>query len=162
MKYAIIFNTKSGITEDCANEIKKGLKGEGDIINLSKKNKVNLDNYSLIVIGTPIYAGQINRKIKKLCIKNEEILRNKEIAFYTCGLSKDEDAYNYLIKSIPINLKEKAIIISHFGGELRPNKLRFPFNIIAKKIMQNSNETYKINKDNIDKYINGINTIKIV
>lgn len=156
MKILIVYATKSGTTEDCAKEIKKELNQDVDLINLNSKYVNNINNYDVIIIGTPIYAGNINSKVKSFCTRNIEKLKSKNLYFYTCGLSTDEEAFKYLSNSISKELIDKSKKISHFGGELRPEKLGIFLGFIASKMLESSKEKYKVNASKITSFVNTV------
>ena len=63
MKTLIIYASKTGTTEKCAKEINRQLK-DSKIVNILNQNE-DINKYDLIVIGTPIRMGMIDKKIKK-------------------------------------------------------------------------------------------------
>lgn len=156
MKVLIVYGTKSGTTEKCVNELKKELNQEVELINLKKNNKINLNDYSFVVIGTPIYAGMIDSKVVKFCKNNEEILKNMDIAFYTCGLGDDNESLEALRKKISVFLLDKAKIISNFHGELHPENQGFFLRGITKVMLKTAKEKYVINYSKIKDFASKI------
>lgn len=155
MKTLIVYYSKTGVTEDCAKELSKLIKGETELVNIKNKDKLNFDDYNSIVIGTSIYAGNINGKIKKLCTQNRDILMNKPLGIFTCGLSTDSEALTFLEKGIGVGLIQHAKVIAHFRGELRMDKLNFLFRFIIKKVMESKGgkqTDFKIDRDKIKEF----------
>ena len=68
MKTLIIYASKTGTTEKCAKEINRQLKDSKVINILNQKEDIN--RYDLIVVGTPVRMGMINKEIKKFLISN--------------------------------------------------------------------------------------------
>jgi menaquinone-dependent protoporphyrinogen oxidase len=63
VKTLIIYASKTGTTEKCAKDIEKQLENS-TAVNISTKNE-DIIKYDLIIIGTPIRMGIIDKKIKK-------------------------------------------------------------------------------------------------
>jgi flavodoxin len=60
----------------------------------------NADEYNLIIIGTPVWAGSFAPPIKTFLGEND--LKNKKIALYACNSGGDADkCFNKLKKEIP-------------------------------------------------------------
>lgn len=151
-KILIVYGTKTGTTEECTNILYKKIKGDIDVINLRDKHDFDLDNYDYIIIGTPIYAGMINTRVKNFCFIYEDILVHKKLAFFTCGLSKPEEALASLSKAISPKLISQAKVVGHFGGELRPDKLKFFMKFVVKQMTKNKTIESKLNKTAIEEF----------
>ncbi len=82
MKTLIVYASKTGTTEKCAKEINRQLK-DSKIVNISYQNE-QIKNYDLIIIGSPIRMGRIDKKIKKFLLNNIEILKLKTVAYFIC------------------------------------------------------------------------------
>jgi menaquinone-dependent protoporphyrinogen IX oxidase len=55
MKKLIVYETKTGTTENCAMKIKADMDFQDvEVINLKAGNKPDLSNYDTIIVGTPI------------------------------------------------------------------------------------------------------------
>ena len=54
-----------------------------NIINILNQNE-DINKYDLIIIGTPIRMGMIDKKIKKFLISNIETLKSKKVAYFIC------------------------------------------------------------------------------
>ena len=76
MKTLIIYASKTGTTEKCAKEINRQLK-DSKIVNILNQNE-DINEYDLIIIGTPIRMGMIDKKIRKFLISNIEDLKTKK------------------------------------------------------------------------------------
>jgi menaquinone-dependent protoporphyrinogen oxidase len=157
MKTLILYGTKAGTTEDCANTIAKKIKGGATVLNIKKIGKLRLDDYSCVIVGTPIYAGMINGKIKKYLANNEKDLNDKILGVYTCGFSKPEEALNSLSTGISENLKSRTKVIMHLGGELRPEKLGFFMRFIIKKMSEGKDTNFKLDTVKINEFCNAMN-----
>lgn len=61
MNTLIIYASKTGTTEKCANQINRQLKNS-KMVNILEQNE-DINRYNLIIIGTPIRMGMIDKKI---------------------------------------------------------------------------------------------------
>lgn len=64
MKTLIIYASKTGTTEKCAQEINRQIK-MSKMVNILNQNE-NISGYDLIIVGTPIRMGMIDKKNKKV------------------------------------------------------------------------------------------------
>ncbi len=152
MKTLIIYASKTGTTKECAYKIKDKLKNS-KIFDINSFNE-DVNNYDLIVVGSPIRIGMIDNKIKKFLIKNKEILKSKKIAFYMCcGFS--ENYQKYFKENFLQELLDIALIYDTFGGQINLDKQKgfdkFIIKLVSKKV--NTYKEVKILNENIDKFI---------
>ena len=83
MKTIIIYSTKTGTTKKCANILAQNLKN-ATTANINTIQNEDIQKYDLIIIGTPIRIGLIDKKIKNFILKNQKILKTKKTAYYIC------------------------------------------------------------------------------
>lgn len=152
MKTLIIYASKTGTTEKCAKELNRRLK-DSKIVNILNQNE-DLTRYDLIVIGTPIRMGMIDKRIKKFLISNIEILKLKKVAYFIC-CGFNENWRIYYQKNIPSFLLDRAIIYDTFGGEMDLSKQKGLDKFITKMVSKNidKNKAIKILNENIDRFI---------
>jgi flavodoxin len=103
MKTVVLYDSKRGVTEECAKKVSESLKC--DNYNLRKHNQINLDNYDLIIIGTPLYAGIPMTSVKKFCNNNVDILKKKKLAFFICGLGEASEMID-IFKTKGVEIKD--------------------------------------------------------
>ena len=77
MRILIVYASKTGTTERCAGIIGQNLK-DVTIINLIAAQNEDIDKYDLIIIGSPIRMGMIDKRVKDFISKNFELLKNKK------------------------------------------------------------------------------------
>ena len=105
-KALILYFSKYGSTKQYSEWIAKELNGE--IISIKNVNENSLKEYDIIILGSGLYAGGI--KGTNIIVKNYEILKNKKLIIFTCGLSnfKNSENVDYVMenikKSIPENI----------------------------------------------------------
>ena len=160
MKTLIIYASKTGTPEKCAKEINRQLK-DSKIVNILNQNE-DINKYDLIVIGTPIRMGMIDKKIKKFLINNIENLKSKKVAYFIC-CGFNENWKSYYEQNIPKDLLDTAIIYDTFGGEMDIQKQKGFDKFITKMVSKNidKNKEIKILNENIDRFIKVLNSEKL-
>ncbi|MFO7843262.1 MAG: flavodoxin domain-containing protein [Bacteroidales bacterium] len=149
MKTAIIYATKHGCTEKCAHTLANELNKNAALINLDTSTDVNLNEFNTIIIGGSIYAGSMNRKIKKFMEKYLEILNTKKTGLFICCMEEGEKAQEQFDNAFPETLRKNAIAHGYFGGEFNFDKMNFFEKAIIKKIAQTDRNVSKIKVNNI-------------
>ena len=152
MKTLIIYASKTGTTEKCAKQINTQLE-DSKMVNILNQDE-DINRYDLIIIGTPIRMGMIDKKIKKLLISNIEALKSKKVAYFIC-CGFNENWKSYYEQNIPKDLLDIAIIYDTFGGEIDRQKQKgfdkFIINMVCKNIEKDKG--IKILNEHIDKFI---------
>jgi menaquinone-dependent protoporphyrinogen oxidase len=162
MKVLIIYATKYGTSEKCAKLLKDKINGEVELVNISKNSEVDLSKYDKVVIGGPIYMGTMQNKITEFCNANIEALKNKKIALFACSMFGGEKGEENMRNSFPNNLKNTAVSMKLFGGELNIDKMKFMDKFITKMVKKATLQSDQIVNegllvDNINKLAEDIN-----
>ena len=157
MKSLIVYATKHGCTERCANKLKKGIKGEVEILNLKKSLKINIDDYDLIVIGGSIHVGKVQKKVKQFCLNNLNLLKEKKIGLFICCMEDGEKASNQFNEAFPEELIKHSYANGIFGGEFNLEKMNSIEKFIVKKIAKVDKSVSKIKEENINEFISELN-----
>lgn len=133
MKTLIIYASKYGYTEDLVKKMIVESNNEFDSININSTNKIDLSKYEGIILGSSIYIGQINRKLKDFVSKNLNVLIEKKISlFLACG---SEENFELQVKNnFPESLVEHASTITYLGGKIQKEKLNFFYKFIISNI----------------------------
>lgn len=121
MRKAIIYQTMTGTVEKCANMLKEQIP-DADLINI-KKDKFNLEDYDMVILGGAYYEGSLSGKIKKLIVKNTNtLLKIPYYIFICCG--SEDDYKEILIKNIGKEIVESAKKVECFGSEIVPDRAK--------------------------------------
>ncbi len=137
MKTLLLYASKTGSTRHCAELIARKFDEKAiDIVDINHVKTVNLDDYDKVVIGTPIYIGKINRKMKRYVFNNQDLLVKKELHFFVCGLALGFEGINMLRKEIPEKLFKHATQVRQLGSEVHLDKLNLFYRAIMKSIME--------------------------
>ncbi|MDD3241587.1 MAG: flavodoxin domain-containing protein [Bacilli bacterium] len=158
MKGLIVYASKTKTTEKCSKILSEEL--DFKMVNIKDK-KPDISNYDVIVIGSYIRMGMIDRQIKKFIIENKEKLLKKKCALYLCcGVQENMDKYFWT--NYPQEILECAILKECFGCSLDVNKLKGIEKFVV-KMMSKKNDTLKekcINEKSIIKFVKTIKEIK--
>lgn len=135
MKVLILYYSRTGRTKKVAEFIKEELKGDiEEIVSLKKRNgffgillsifeslfkrltpvkeiEKDISNYDLVLIGTPIWAGNLSSPIRTFFVKYRDILKNKDIiVFYSYGLKPKKESIDPS-RLIKIDLERLGIVL---------------------------------------------------
>ena len=119
MKILAVYTTKTGTVERCLDELGKNLP-RADIVRAnitSQACEYSIADFDVIVIGSSIRMGKIHKNIKKYIEENMASLKKKKVALFLC-LGFPELFDEYVIKNFSRDIRNSAIGISCFGGEM--------------------------------------------
>lgn len=157
MKTAIIYYSKKGTTQKVAKIISDKLDSQEGLIDLKNKSSFDISTYERIIIGSPIYAGNSHNKVKKFIVSNLNLLLNKEVGLYVCGMERDEAKQREeLERAYPKELIDKAKSKQFLGGEFLFENMNFFEKMIIKKIAKTDKSISEINHQNIDRFVKDI------
>jgi len=133
MKTLIAYSTTLGCTEQCASKLKEEI-GEGvDLYRISRRRKINFDQYSTVIIGGSIHEGMIQHAVRKFCEDNLKTLLKKEVGLFICCVDPGESEDELLKTVYPDELLSHALAKSYFGGELNFKKMNLMQKIMTRK-----------------------------
>lgn len=151
MNTLIVYGTKYGCAEKCANLLAQKLSGKIDIKNLKNTGELDLSQYDSIIIGGSIYVGRIRKEVSDFCIKNIEVLQKKKTGLFICGMQTDAFEAE-LNASFPKDLLESAAAKDCFGGEFILKKVNFFERTIVKMIAKTDKDMLNISEVAIDSF----------
>ncbi|GHT77372.1 flavodoxin [Bacteroidia bacterium] len=159
MKTAIIYTSKHGTTAKVAQMIAGRLTGSQlSIIDLKKVKCPDLNSFDGIVLGTSIYAGTSSKTMQRFCKDNIEVLTQKRLALFVCGMEPDTSKRQQeLTNAYPQELVQHAVSTCFAGGEFQFEKMNFFERAIIKRIAKTDKSISDINSDNIDRFVQEIN-----
>ena len=142
----IIFSSKHGTTEKISQKLKDLLGSEEtDIINLKKDSIPALSKYDRIVIGSSIYMGGINGRIKKFLNQNMNVLLEKETGLFLCCMLKEKFTEQFE-QAFPEVLRGHAKAHMLPGGALIVDEMNFLEKVAVKKVAGVTENQYDINE----------------
>ena len=140
MKTLVVYASKHGATKVGAERIAKGLEGEVQLVSIKDKSDIVLDNYEKVILGTPIYAGMINKDIKSFCEAHMDILKTKKVALYFCCMDSSQ-IENYLKNNFTEEFIKNLTAVESCGGAFYFKKINFFEKFIIKKITESKEKT---------------------
>lgn len=153
MKTVIIYSSKYGCAKDCAEYIKDNTSKNGHIIDINKSSeKINLNEYDTVVIGSSIYVGMASKKIRVFCNENIDELSKKNLGiFLCCGFTGQSS--EYIKNNFPAKLADNAKSVKVFGGEARISKMSFVDKIVMKAATKGNYDDLKIIDNNLKEFV---------
>ena len=149
MQYAILYMSHHGTTLKVAGQLANTFGPEKTrIINLEKQKEIDLSTYDTVIIGGSIHAGQIQKKIKDYCEKNEAELLKKRLGLFICSMSIDKESEDFK-NAFPESLRMHAIASGCFGGELLFEKMNFFEKWIVRSMSGKKENVYNLHQDAI-------------
>lgn len=133
MRTLIIYATKHGATEKCAEKLSNKLEGTVDLLRLKASDSPDLSKYDKVIIGGPIYAGRIQSEISSFCSQNLVQLKNKRLGLFICSIFKDNAEAELSSAFLP-ELWNNASARECFGGELRFSDMNFAEKLITRMV----------------------------
>ena len=152
MKTIILYTTTHGCTKKCVNVLKDQLDDPVDVFNMKKESPADLKEYDTVIIGGSIHAGQIQRRIKTFCQKNETFLKEKKLGLFLCCMEEGETAQQQFDNAYPESLRVHATATGLFGGEFDFDKMGIVAKSIVKKVAKVEESVSKISKESISQF----------
>ena len=133
MKIAIVYATVGGTTRECASLLARELKNhEVELFEIGK-NEPALSDYDAVVLGFPIMMGKAAKSAKNYIKKHSDELKESNTAYYICcGFVDCFD--EYAEKSIPEDMRLRAIDVTCLGGSLDPSRFKGINKFIVKAV----------------------------
>ncbi|MGX6979798.1 flavodoxin domain-containing protein [Vagococcus elongatus] len=157
MKSLIIYSSKYGFTEECVTYLADNFKHDVTVVNINTTSKIDYDEFNWVIIGSPVYVGKTNKKIKVFLEENTDKLATKNLALFVCCMIPG-DAEKYIQDGFPKKIYDSAKYRTNFGGKLQPDKLNFferkLTEIVSKKVDIQPEMLYQ----NMDKLIEFIDS----
>lgn len=160
MKTVILYATKNGATAKCASYLREQVYGDVEIYDKTDIGKIDFSDFDKILIGSPVYAGQIDRDIKKFCEKNTDMLKEKIVGLFISSIEMSPKAIEYIKKGFPKVVYEYSIAQGIFGGELIFSKLNFLARGFLKSMTRAKEDIKCISDERIREFAKKINSFK--
>ena len=121
MKILILYATRGGATEECAQILRRSLHPRHQVVCVNAQQQLpSPEEFDVIVLGSPIQMGKAMKPIKQYMKQNAACLSEKNTAvFFCCGYPRQFE--EYVETQIPRELT-CSLDVHCFGGELKPEK----------------------------------------
>ena len=159
MKTLILYRSKYGASEKCANLIKKELMGKADVIDLESGKCEDIDSYDIILIGGGVYAEKIQSEIIKFVEANKECLHNKKIGVFLC-CKENEKTVEYAKANLPDWLVNGLFLLENTGYEINFERMNFFEKFLLKALFKVKESFSELNYDSIRKIAGKINGLE--
>lgn len=153
MKTLIAYSSKYGCTERCARKLLSLLPGDVELANIQEDQAIDLTGYDQVILGGSIYAGQASKKVRDFCRKNVQALEAKRIGLFLCCFDQGENARQYMERTFPAGLIDRAIAAAFFGWEIHWESMSSFERWIVKKISGIQSEVSKIDEAQILQFV---------
>ena len=125
MKTLIVYGTKYGCTQKCAELLKERLSGEVCLQN-AKSAQGSLKEYDAVFIGGSVYMGKIRGEVSRFYRRHHKELLKKRLGY----TSKETEGF--LETLFPRELLAHAAYVTAVGGEMYYEKM----NLVYRKLFQ--------------------------
>ena len=136
MKVLIIYATRGGASREAAKMLadRIGRRAEVALYDINEAPP-SPNNFDVVVIGGSIRVGKLNKKLKAYIKEHVTTISSMPSAvFICCGISKDFEDYKTM--QLPRQLI-CSLGVEHFGGQLKPDRLKGLDKIIVKIMREN-------------------------
>ncbi len=161
LKTLILYASKTGTTEKCAQKIKSEIP-ESKLINIYE-GTINVEEYDIVIIGSPIRMGMIDKKIKKFLKQHEKDLAKKKVAYFIC-CGFPECMKKYYQENLSSVLLENAIIYTTFGGQMNIEEQKGLDKMIVKMVTKRikGRKEVKVLDENIEKLLQKVKDVMLI
>lgn len=149
MKTGIFYTTEHGTAEKVAEELKKRIGGEVDLIDL-KREKRSIDGYDNVIVGSGIYAGKIAKEMKTFLEKYHPEIMEKYHGVYICSREEGENSKKYLAGNFRFDLLQTSFCTAHLGHGINMEKLGFIKRFLFKTAFKIKEDYTVLNKKEMD------------
>jgi len=153
----IVYASRYGTTAECAHMLSEKIQGTVTLCNLEQTPTVDLTSYETIVVGGPIYAGRLHKRVKQFCRDQEARLLEKRLGLFVCGMEEGEGSNRQLSNNYSPALFERAIVKESFGGQFLFSNMGCFTRKMIKLMSKTDEDVKKLRLDVIDKFAEKIN-----
>lgn len=158
MKTLIAYCSRHGSAEKIAHLLFVEIEnGPVRLLDLSNEQlPENLREYDQVIIGGSIHYGQIQPSVKKFYQRYFDELMHKRLGLYMCYMLEDkaEEEFN---EAYPEELRNHAVALGFFGGELMIDKMNFLEKFVVRRVMKETEPTFHLDETEVDSFINKMN-----
>lgn len=156
MHTLIVYATKHGCTENCAEILARQLGREVKTVNLKKNRLPDLSGFDTIIVGGSIHAGRIQGIIKRFCQNYRDRLMEKRLGLFLCCMEEGDKAQAQFDLAFPDDLKAHAAAKGLLGGVIDFQKMNWLEKAIMKKIAKTDQNIMNIKETEISRFAQSI------
>ena len=149
MSILILYESKTGFTEHCAISLQEHLPGS-DIEDIHN-DTYDLTAYDTILIGAPIYMGEIEHFTQRFFVRHKPKLLKKKLGIFCAGMNKEE--FNHAVQnSLPPDIFYHANIV-HCGGKIDYSTLSIKEKFTIRRRLGIKSDAHIENEDKMAEFI---------
>mgnify|MGYP002628993267 CR=1 FL=1 len=152
MATLIVYMTSHGCVEKAAWMIRDLLPDEVTLVNLENPEVPPMEQFDTVIIGGSIRIGSIQKRIRKFCEKNMDLLLTKRTGLFICCMFEGDTAIAQLHEAYPEALRKHATAFGLFGGELEFEKMNAFERMIIRQVANISVDVSKFNEKAVRKF----------
>ena len=130
MKTLIVYGTRYGCTQKCAELLQERLPGNVRLQN-AKAARGPLQGYDAVIVGGSVYMGKIRPEVSRFCRRHRGELLKKRLGLFACCYTPNETA-GFLETLFPRELLDHAAYAAAVGGEMRYEKM----NVVYRRLFE--------------------------
>lgn len=161
LKTLILYSSRYGTTEKCVKLLASEIKGSVDIVNINKDVLKELQAYDNVIVGGSIYAGTLNKEVKKYIEDNAGLLKSKNIGLFLCCQDKSKALEEFMTLNFPVWMIEKAFSREHLGHEIKLEAMNLFEKGLLKYIMKVKKSYSQIDNEAISRLANKVNRLEV-
>jgi menaquinone-dependent protoporphyrinogen oxidase len=150
MKTIIIYATKYGAAAEIAQRIAKKI--DNAVAHNLKQGIPSLEGFDCIIFGSSVYAGMIRKEAKAFLAKNINILQDKKLGIFLCGIGETGEK-TFFDSNFPPDILQKAKAASFLGGIFDPKKAGAIERFIIKIVTKKTGYIDTINDEKIEQFV---------
>lgn len=160
MKSAVVFASKHSTTADIAQRIARELQdarpGDPDVVVHDLADGTpDLASFDLVVLGTPIYAGQPLPAMKDLV--RVGIPGTARVALFLIGMVPDaEGRERELANTYPEELRARAVAVGFLGGRLRLSRMNRFERFVVTRMAKTRTDVDAIDEDALSRFVSEV------
>jgi len=147
MNSVIYFYSKHGTTKKIVDYVEQKLQIV-DVFNINFMPE-NIKTFDDVLLFTPVYAGNIPRKVKVWINENKSDLLDKNLSIFLCG-TNTKDEKRVIEMNFHETIAKHAKFIKYIGGGFNFDQLNFFEKLIIRIVAKQKTSSEKIDYELLD------------
>jgi len=138
MKVLIVYSSKYGAAQWAVKEIASLLERDHgavtEVFNIRNSTPPSPKDFDCVVLGSSVYAGQMNKKLELWAESNQDAIVHKTLGLFVTALTRGDKAMSYLEAGFPPAILARACAKTETGGLADMQKMKWLDRLIMKKV----------------------------
>lgn len=148
LKTLLLYSTHHHHTEERISKLNTMLDVRPFPINVKEEDIPDFTMFDMIIIGAPIYIGNIDMQITKAIKDHHDTLLKMPHAIFTLGLQDGKDAERNIEFNFPKDVLDSAFAVQYLGGSVDESNL----NIAEKTFIKVLKKTIRRNRPDLNNF----------